>query len=76
MLSGFKVMAADGTEKVVPVMYGDLSRQAANVLRDNSENKIPSAPRISVYISELKMDTSRLADASYINKINITQILN
>lgn len=73
MLSGFKVMAADGTEKVVPVMYGDLSRQAANVLRDNSENKIPSAPRISIYISELKMDTSRLADASYINKINIRE---
>jgi len=73
MLSGFKVMAADGTEKVVPVMYGDLSRQAANVLRDNSENKIPSAPRISVYISELKMDVSRLADASYINKIHIRE---
>lgn len=54
-------------------MYGDLSRQAANILRDNSENKIPSAPRISVYISELKMDTSRLADASYINKINIRE---
>lgn len=73
MLSGFKVQSADGTEKVVPVMYGDLSRQVANVLRDNSENKIPSAPRISVYISDLKLDTSRLADASYINKINIRE---
>lgn len=73
MLSGFKVQAADGTQKVVPVMYGDLSRQVANILRDNSENKVPSAPRISVYISDLKMDTSRLADASYINKINIRE---
>lgn len=73
MLSGFKIRSVDGTEKIVPVMYGDLSRQAANILRDNSENKIPSAPRISVYISELKMDTSRLADASYINKINIRE---
>ena len=54
-------------------MYGDLSRQAANIIRDNSENKVPSAPRISVYISDLKMDTSRLADASYINKINIRE---
>jgi len=73
MLSGFKIRSVDGTEKIVPVMYGDLSRQAANIIRDNSENKIPSAPRISVYISELKMDTSRLADASYINKINIRE---
>ena len=73
MLSGFKVQAADGTQKIVPVMYGDLSRQAANILRDNSENKVPSAPRISVYISELKMDTSRLADASYVNKIHIRE---
>ena len=73
MLSGFKVQAADGTQKIVPVMYGDLSRQVANILRDNSENKVPSAPRISVYISELKMDTSRLADASYVNKIHIRE---
>jgi hypothetical protein len=73
MLSGFKVTGADGVEKVVPVMYGDLSRQVANVLRDNSENKIPSAPRISVYINELQLDTSRLADASYVNKIFIRE---
>jgi hypothetical protein len=73
MLSGFKIRSVDGTEKIVPVMYGDLSRQAANIIRDNSENKVPSAPRISVYISDLKMDTSRLADASYINKINIRE---
>lgn len=73
MLSGFKVVGADGVEKVVPVMYGDLSRQVANVLRDNSENKVPSAPRISIYISELELDTSRLADASYVNKIFIRE---
>jgi hypothetical protein len=73
MLSGFKVRAVDGTEKVVPVLYGDLSRMAATVMRDNSENKIPSAPRISVYVSDLKLDTSRLADASYVNKIFIRE---
>lgn len=73
MLSGFKVVGVDGVEKVVPVMYGDISRQGATVLRDNSENKLPSAPRISVYISDLQLDQSRLADASYINKLFIRE---
>jgi hypothetical protein len=73
MLSGFKVRAADNTEKVVPVMYGDISRNAANVLRDGSENKIPSAPRISIYVSDLALDTSRLIDSSFISKVNIRE---
>lgn len=73
MLSGFKVRTADGVERVVPVMYGDLTRQVASLIRDNSENKVPSAPRISVYISDLQLDRSRLADATYVNKLNIRE---
>lgn len=73
MLSGFKVQTADGTQKVVPVMYGDISRNAANVIRDNSENKIPSAPRISVYVSDLALDTARLIDSSYINTVSVRE---
>lgn len=73
MLSGFKVRAGDGTEKVVPVMYGDMTRQVASILKNNSENTLPSAPRITLYISEIELDTSRLSDASYINKINIRE---
>ena len=73
MLSGFKTRAGDGTEKVVPVMYGDMTRQVASILKGNSENTLPSAPRITLYISEIELDTSRLSDASYINKINIRE---
>ena len=73
MLSGFKTKAGDGTEKVVPVLYGDMSRQAAAILKNNSENTLPSAPRITLYISDIELDTSRLADASYINKIHIRE---
>jgi hypothetical protein len=73
MLSGFKVQTADGTQKVVPVMYGDISRNAASVLRDNSENKVPSAPRISVYVSDLALDTTRLIDSSYISTVPIRE---
>ena len=57
----------------VPVTYGDLTRQVGSILRDNSENKIPSAPRMAVYITGLEMDTARLADSSYINKLNIRE---
>jgi hypothetical protein len=73
MLAGFKTRAGDGTEKVVPVLYGDMTRQVAQILKNNSENTLPSAPRITLYISDIELDTSRLADASYINKIHIRE---
>ena len=57
----------------VPVTYGDLTRQVGSIIRDNSENKIPSAPRMAVYITGLEMDTARLADSSYVNKLNIRE---
>lgn len=70
---GFKVQAGDGTEKAIPVMYGDLSRQVANIIKENSENKVPSVPRIACYITGLELDRNRLADASYISKVNIRE---
>lgn len=73
MLSGFKIQTADGVEKVVPVLYGDISRQVAHLLRENSENKLPSAPRISVYISDLRLDKPRLSDATFVSKINLRE---
>jgi hypothetical protein len=65
----------DGKDQLVtiPVMYGDITRQVGSILRDNSENKIPSAPRMGVYITGLEQDTSRLADSSYISKVNVRE---
>ena len=37
---GFKYQAGDGDERLVPVMYGDLTRQVASIIKDNSENKM------------------------------------
>jgi len=73
MLSDFKIRTADGTERTVPVMYGDLSRQVANIIRNNSENKLPSAPRISIYVSDMQLDKERLSDASFVSKINVRE---
>ena len=40
----------------VPVMYGDMTRQVASIINKNSENAIPSAPRMAVYITGLELD--------------------
>jgi hypothetical protein len=54
-------------------MYGDITRQVAHIMRDNSENKIMSAPRMGVYITNLELDRTRLADASYISKVHLRE---
>jgi hypothetical protein len=69
----FSYQDGKGNKVQVPVTYGDLTRQVGSIIRDNSENKIPSAPRMAVYITGLEMDTTRLADSSYINKLNIRE---
>lgn len=73
ILSNFPVKDGKGNIKQVPVMYGDLTRQVANIIRENSENKLPSAPRISVYITGLELDRDRLTDATYTRKTNIRE---
>jgi hypothetical protein len=73
ILSNFPVKDGKGNIKDVPVMYGDLTRQVANIIRENSENKLPSAPRISVYITGLELDKARLLDATFVKKSNIRE---
>jgi len=73
ILSNFPVKDGKGQTKDVPVTYGDLTRQVANIIRDNSENKLPSAPRISLYITGLELDRDRLTDATYTRKTNIRE---
>ena len=73
MLSGFKYQTSDGKQYTVPVMYGDMSRQVANIIRDNSGNKLPTAPRIAVYITDLQLDRSRLGDSTFVSKVHIRE---
>jgi hypothetical protein len=54
-------------------MYGDMTRQVASIIKENSENKLSTVPKIACYISGLEMDTSRLADASFVSKLNIRE---
>ena len=73
ILANFPVQDGKGVQKDVTVTYGDLTRQVANIIRENSENKIPSAPRIAVYLTGLELDKDRLTDATYTRKVNIRE---
>lgn len=73
LLSNFTVKYGDGTLVRIPVMYGDMDRQAASIIRQNSENVVSSTPRIAVYISGLALDRDRLADATHVGKLHIRE---
>lgn len=73
LMSNFSYKDGDGKLTQVPVMYGDITRQVGHIVRDNSENKIPSAPRIGVYITGLELDRDRLADASFVGKVHLRE---
>lgn len=70
---GFKYQAGDGSQQTVPVSYGDITRQVAAIIKENSENKMPTVPKIACYVTGLELDTSRLADATFVSKVNIRE---
>lgn len=73
LLSNFSYKDGDGNLVQVPVTYGDLTRQVASIIRDNSENKIPSAPRIAVYVTGLEQDRDRTTDSSFVSKVHLRE---
>jgi hypothetical protein len=73
VFSNFTVKYGDNTLHQIPVMYGDPDRQAATVLRQNSENVVQAVPRIAVHITGLQLDRSRLGDSSYVGKMHFRE---
>ncbi|NBO27899.1 MAG: hypothetical protein EBX47_07430 [Synechococcaceae bacterium WB8_1B_057] len=73
IMSNFAYKDNKGNLVQVPVRYGDLTKQVAQVLRKNSENAIPSAPFIACYIKDLQFDRPRLQDPTFVSKINIRE---
>ena len=73
LMSNFSYKDGDGGLKTIPVMYGDITRQVGHIIRDNSENKIPSVPRMGVYVTNVEMDRTRLSDSSFVSKIHIRE---
>lgn len=57
----------------VPVYYGDASRQAAMILRNNSESTLNAVPAMAVYISGLNYDQSRMQEPYFVSKLHLRQ---
>ena len=73
LMSSFSYKDGDGGLRTIPVMYGDISRQVSHIIRDNSENKLPSVPRMGIYVTGLEMDRTRLSDSSFVSKIHVRE---
>ena len=57
----------------VPVQYGDASRQAANIIANNSASNLPSAPMITYFINGLEYDQRRTQEPFFVEQQNVRQ---
>lgn len=57
----------------VPIMYGDVSRQAATIIANNSASNLPSAPLMTYYITGLEYDQRRTQDPYFVDKMFVRQ---
>ena len=66
---------SDGTKALqrVPVYYGDASRQAAAILRSNSENIMSAVPAMSAYISGLSYEQTRMQEPTFVSKMHLRE---
>jgi hypothetical protein len=75
VFTGFKYKTGGDIpeERYVPVLYGDMTRMVAGILKDNSENKMSTVPRMACYIGSLELDKERLSDPTFVSKVNIRE---
>ena len=73
LMSNFSYQDAKGRLVQVPVRYGDMNRQVAQILNKNSENIVQSAPFIACYIKNMEFARDRLQDPTYVSKLNIRE---
>lgn len=73
MFIGFQYQDGDGALRSIPVSYGNLTKQVAQIIKENSENKLPSVPKIACYITGLEYDRNRLADPSFVSKLSLRE---
>ena len=78
ILSNFSVETGRGKDgavnlRAVPVVYGDPTRQVANIIRNNSENALNYAPKIACYVRELNYDRERMQNPYHIEKQHLKE---
>jgi hypothetical protein len=73
VMSNFSYKDSKGKLTQVPVRYGDMSRQVAQILAKNSENIIQSAPFIACYIKDMQFNRDMMQDPTYVSKVHIRE---
>jgi len=78
LFSGFSVQMGKNDNDLpvyqqVPVRYGDISRMAAHIQRENSENVMNTVPFISCYVTSLDMFAERRTYQDHIDKVQINE---
>jgi hypothetical protein len=78
MLSNFQVefgqdSNGNTTLQTVPIYYGDVSRQAAMILKGNSENTLNAVPAMATYISAFTYDRDRVQNPYYEGKMSVRE---
>ena len=78
ILNNFSVETGRGADdqialRPVPVVYGDATRQVANIIRNNSENALNYAPKIACYIRELNYDRERMQNPYHVEKQHLRE---
>lgn len=59
--------------KRVPIMYGDQSRNVANIVNNNSPSNMPTVPQITYYISGLTYEQNRTQDPYFVDNLSVRQ---
>jgi len=72
-MSNFSYKDSAGTLRKIPTSYGNLTRQVAHIIRDNSENKVVSAPRVSCYITGLEYARDRVQNPTHVSKVHLRE---
>lgn len=73
LFSHFSYKDGDGELNRTPVVYGDMSRLAASMLKDGSEATVGAVPKIAVYITALEIDRNRTSDSTFVSKVHIRE---
>jgi len=70
---GAKNASGDRDLLTIPVTYGDMSRNVAQVMRDASENKVLSAPRMTTHIQSMTYSRERVQEPNFVDKLHVRQ---
>lgn len=73
LMSNFSYQDANGKLRQVPVRFGDMNRQVAQIINKNSENILQSAPFIACYIKGMEFARDRIQDPTFVSKLNIRE---